>query len=441
MSIIFPRLDPNLVITTGVEGPTALKSIEAIKQEVVQKLSQVGVGKQLHGEVLAKLTDGSFIARVNGTPMRLSLPGGTQIGEKLALTLLHLTPRPVFLLNGQNQVTLLDPPKKANARDTLSQNHSNISIISADSLLESDALPQQKNQVSNQLSGSLPTTAKTATTASQEQTPLNQLSPSAKSSTLVSNLDQEAPTANNLVQNSPRIAASAQTALSPAGQLINQLLQETSGNSQKIGIRENTPLLTAEMSKLPKPQIARHIESTLLKNISQSGVFYESHVAEWSVGKRSIAELQAEPQAKIVANVDTSILSNKEDRNHASLVQLVHQQLDVLEQQKLQWNGMLAPQMPLQWSIEESSSHQHANAQEDAPENHQWHSYLRVALPNLGVVAMHIDLNSGQLQIKVKSEDLATSAILRSKYSELQQAIEDTGTHIQSFTVQHDEQA
>lgn len=426
MSTIFPRLDPNLVITTGVERPTALKSIEAIKQDVVQKLNQVGIGKHIQGEVLAKLTDGSFVAKVDGTPMRLSLPAGTQIGEKLSLTLLHLTPRPVFLLNGLSQVTLLDSTKKGKLGDILLQNYNSASGASADSLYESDDLPAGHNPAATR-------------TTSQEHASLNQLAAAAKSSASVAVLGQETTTLANQALASPAIAASTQTALSTAGQLINLVLQETKDGPEKLSIIEKSPLLTEEMSKLPTPQLARHLESSLLKNISQSGIFYESHVAEWSIGKRSMTELQAEPQAKIAVNLDASILINKDDHNHAGLAQLVHQQLDVLEQHKLQWSGMLAPQMPLQWMIEESTDKHASSTQENAAENQHWHSYLSVELPNLGLVIIDVNLHSDQLQVSVKSDASATTTLLQSNYPELQKAIEETGTHIQSFTVQHNE--
>jgi len=151
-------------------------------------------------------------------------------------------------------------------------------------------------------------------------------------------------------------------------------------------------------------------------------------------------ELQSEPQSQIAANVDSSVLTNKEDGNHAALAQLIHQQLDVLEQQKLIWTGMLAPQMPVQLTIEESPQKSAEQEQEKQQERSDWQSYLRIELPNLGVVAMTINLHSNQLQLNIKSSDKNTMSLLKTQYSSLQQSIENGGTHIQSFTVQHDEQ-
>nr|WP_315475357.1 flagellar hook-length control protein FliK [uncultured Undibacterium sp.] len=439
MSTIFPRLDPNLLITTAVEGPTAVRSIEAIKQDVIQRLSQLGTGKHIQGEVLAKLSDGSFVAKVDGTPMRLSLPSNTQVGEKLSLTLLHLTPHPVFLLNGQSQVTLLDAPKKFRTNDPISRSF----------------VPENQPFQAEFPSNSEERTATTITNRQVTNAPLGSGTPGQTQASFTNNLSSNQ--INNPVKLSNvaflpdnEIAAnykpssagetSAKTELSSTGQLINKLILETSRPGEKLSIKGSTPLVSDMADKLTMPQLAKQIESNLHQSVQNSGLFYESHVAEWSVGQRSKLELQAEPQSQITANVDSSVLTNKEDGNHAALAQLIHQQLDVLEQQKLIWTGMLAPQMPVQLTIEESTQKSAEQGHEKQQENSDWQSYLRVELPNLGVVAMTINLHSNQLQLNIKSSDKNTMSLLKTQYSSLQQSIENGGTHIQSFTVQHDEQ-
>lgn len=76
--------------------------------------------------------------------------------------------------------------------------------------------------------------------------------------------------------------------LSAAGRLIAQLLPDAS--------RPNPPL-TSPNPVLPSPriepgQIAQALQSTL----SQSGLFYESHQAQWVMGERPLAQLLQEPQ-------------------------------------------------------------------------------------------------------------------------------------------------
>jgi hypothetical protein len=447
MSIIFPRLDPNLVITTAVEEPTAVKTIEAIKHEVVQKLTQIGTGKHIQGEVLAKLSDGSFVAKVDGMPLRLALPANTQVGEKLSLTLLHLTPRPVFLLNGQSQVTLLDPQKKTRQSDAVLQNfrggRAPIDLAPPQEILKDIPRnladrPTATPAKSPQTQASTPHASTANQTNTQATETSNQLTAATKSLTASAVFAKDIGKQYELAS---VVEASSQTELSATGQLINKLLQETSLTAGKLSIKGNTPLLTEAAYKLSAPELKQELETNLRKNISSSGLFYESHVAEWSVGKRTMTELQAEPQAKIALGLENSILTNKENGNHSALAQLIHQQLNVLEHQKFNWAGMLAPQIPMQWSIEESAQHPQSTEPEETAENQYWQSDLRVELPILGTVTMKIKLSAGQLQLNVKSQDQTTVALLKSQYNTLQAAIENTGTHIQTFTVQRDEQA
>lgn len=433
MSIIFPRLDPNLIITTGVEGPTAVKAIEAIKQDVVQRLSQLGAGKHIQGEVLARLNDGSFIAKVDGTPMRLSLPAATQIGEKLSLTLINLTPRPVFLLNGQNQVTLLDMPQRGKPGEPAQQGYSKVGLAS-DAEAVTDA--HQTSNTNQSLAAPTRPAHSEADATGHTQAGI-QASASSKFSNLLGVSESEFVSQQNLTSS---IGASSETELSLTGQLINKLLQETSKSPDKLSIKAEAPLLTEANSKLADTHLARQLETNLRQNISSSGLFYESHVAKWSVGQKTMAELQAEPQAKIAPFLEQTILLNQEDSNHAGLTQLIHQQLDILEHQKLQWSGLLTPQIPMQWMIEEKLPDQQQNKAEESEKKQSWQSYLRIELPNLGTVAISIDLSSNKLQLNIKSDALETSSILRSHYADLEKAIEASGTHIQVFTVQHDEQ-
>ncbi|MBC3872297.1 flagellar hook-length control protein FliK [Undibacterium flavidum] len=435
MSINFPRLDPNLIITTGVEGPTTIRPIEAIKQDTIHNLRQIGIGKQIQGEVLAKLRDGSFIAHVNGTPMRLALPAETQIGARLSLTLLHLTPRPVFLLNGQHQVALLgtDLPTKSN--NAKQQNFpGGILEAGSDNLLES-----------NTNSGRQPGVPVTRNFSSQTNSAKSDLQASLPLDVTSNFIDpkksfgSDAANAFSAADN-----ASSKTDLSTAGQIINKLLQETSQTTKELSIKGKMPLLSAEaIASTPKSTQstlpAQILETQLRQNVQQSGLFYESHVIDWVLGKKSIEELKTEPQAQIALKSEASILTDSNNSDHAQLAQLIHQQLDVLEHQKLYWTGELASGIAMQWSIEESPPDSQSSVAENPNEQQKWHSYLRVELPNLGTVAVHVNLAAGQLQLNIQGENLTTIPLLKSRFQLLKEAVENTGTHIQSISVQHHE--
>ncbi|MDR0440227.1 MAG: flagellar hook-length control protein FliK [Candidatus Accumulibacter sp.] len=91
---------------------------------------------------------------------------------------------------------------------------------------------------------------------------------------------------------------SVSTTLSRTGQLISQLLSG-SENGEKDGkalpLNGNRPLAEAPPGK------AQDILPRLKEAITQSGMFYESHQAEWTEGRFTKAELLREPQGKLSA--------------------------------------------------------------------------------------------------------------------------------------------
>ncbi len=89
----------------------------------------------------------------------------------------------------------------------------------------------------------------------------------------------------------PAAATSSQPKLSPAGQLISQLLtgkQET----QAAPLNRNEPLLPAPPTK------AAPLTPLLRQAVSESGLFYESHQAQWVEGEMPLENLLREPQAR-----------------------------------------------------------------------------------------------------------------------------------------------
>jgi hypothetical protein len=90
----------------------------------------------------------------------------------------------------------------------------------------------------------------------------------------------------------PATTAAAQTRLSPAGQLISQLLTGRHSESQPATLNRNEPLLPAPPAK------AAALTPVLRQAVSESGLFYESHQAQWVEGETSLESLLREPQGQ-----------------------------------------------------------------------------------------------------------------------------------------------
>jgi hypothetical protein len=104
-----------------------------------------------------------------------------------------------------------------------------------------------------------------------------------------------------LVDNEPRMtflldpetgarADSARATLSQAGRLIDNLLQTAEQSGTSPAVIGKTPIV-ANPAATPQ-QIASALQETL----ANSGLFYESHLAQWLDGTRSLADLMREPQ-------------------------------------------------------------------------------------------------------------------------------------------------
>ena len=50
------------------------------RQQALQRALAPQLGKALHGEVLTRLTDGSFVVKVADIPTRMLLPAGARVG-------------------------------------------------------------------------------------------------------------------------------------------------------------------------------------------------------------------------------------------------------------------------------------------------------------------------------------------------------------------------
>lgn len=92
-----------------------------------------------------------------------------------------------------------------------------------------------------------------------------------------------------LQQASPQ---SAESSLSNAGRLIDNILRAAQKEGAPVGLVGKAPLV--QSSAATPTQLA----SALKDALAFSGLFYESHVEQWAGGERPLAELMREPQAK-----------------------------------------------------------------------------------------------------------------------------------------------
>ena len=93
---------------TKVEALAPTAPIGDTRGDFHQRALQKILGQQIQGEVMSRLTDGSFMVKVGETAARMMLPQGSRIGDKMPMTLVSAEPRPTFVLgNDASQAAIV----------------------------------------------------------------------------------------------------------------------------------------------------------------------------------------------------------------------------------------------------------------------------------------------------------------------------------------------
>lgn len=205
--------------------------------------------------------------------------------------------------------------------------------------------------------------------------------------------------------------------LSSAAQLLDKLALN---NNQQAKINGNSPLLSSTKEFDPT-----HLATQLGASIEKSGVFYESHLQQWSEGNRNLDQIKQEPQ-----NLSTTPAETANS--------LIPSQLDTLENKRLSWQGELFPGQPLYMDItkEENQGKQSTSQQES---DAVWQTTLKLQLPNLGDVHIKIHLQGDHAQLNINVNDPATATSLKSASDSLAQSLAASGTALDQISVKSDD--
>ena len=200
--------------------------------------------------------------------------------------------------------------------------------------------------------------------------------------------------------------------VSATAHLIDQSLQqaEAAGISKKYiapTVLTQTPILPGVVSQQLKTAI------------SQSGLFYESHLKDFTEGHRSLADIKQEPQNKPNFLMQT----------------LLPQQLHILEHQRLSWHGEVWQNQKMDWDVyvQNRQGDKPNNGHED--EQPSVSSDLTLHLPRLGKVTAKIHLRDGRMRIDFLTDQQASLQLLKMKSASLVSAIESSGQTIESLTL------
>lgn len=272
---------------------------------------------------------------------------------------------------------------------------------------------------------------------------------------------------------------------SPAARMISQLLPADGQQPQPAPLNRGQPLL-------PEPPLTQkaavQLAPTLANAVTQSGLFYESHQAQWVTGQRPLEQILQEPQgqrssptafqhaaAEIAAKaittperpVTTSTILQALQGSNAkvgagetasaplpspqatgqtvSLAQqvpeelrpLVQQQLEAVATNRLFWHGEVWPQQPMDWQIEWQGEREADGNTDDAA---HWSTSLSLTTPRLGRVDAKLQLSSRGVRITLATPYGASAGDMRDEAPKLASALEAAGVPLLNLQIRHEDE-
>ena len=379
---MLPKMDAiGMTPLTPVKVTRAADAVADPRQAEFQRSLQGLIGKSMQGQVLARMGDGSYLVRVAGTPARMQLPAGAQPGSEIPLTLIGINPRPSFQI-GNNR----DQPASA-------------LLTYADAEAEPEAAETRGPQAGAAQAGTRASSTAATLLSRAPLTPAN----------LLPALAGDTP--------APELSTTARA-------ISTVLSQAESVPGAPLSLVGKTSLMAT--AGTDPSQVAQNLRDA----VGSSGLFYESHVAEWAEGKRPLASLLLEPQMQKAppgeaARTGTDLAS----------AQLINLQLHAHEQARVQWQGDAWPGQKMQWDISRDAPEGGQQDGAEADEATAWRSSVRFQFPLLGDLAAHVVLQGGRVSIQMQAGSEGSAATLRQHAARLEAALDAAGWPLSSLTI------
>lgn len=239
----------------------------------------------------------------------------------------------------------------------------------------------------------------------------------------------------------PQPALPQEMALSQGARFLASLLGQGNVKQDAVtaAMQQSAPLFEGA----PDPE---SLAGKLSQRLAESGLFYESHQAEWVNGERPLQSLLREPQAGLAkppapgdaATADKAGAMLKEPSlpvrqdGDATIRNLVQQQLDVLEQRPIVWNGQAWPGQPVRWEVETENERQADGRQDETQRS--WQTRMDLQLPQLGDIGIVAVMRNGEFSLRFEASAKAAEKI-RAETSNLQHQFEAAGLTLVSSQV------
>ena len=242
------------------------------------------------------------------------------------------------------------------------------------------------------------------------------------------------------------------TSMSSAGRLVSSLV--LGAQADPLHAAGATPVLAS------MPMAGIEIESRLRQALSQSGLFYESHQAQWAAGDHPLEQLLQEPQGRLSLRVtsyaanpagtglgavpmtmssialqdDAAAMASHEPNAqeipaHPETLHIIQHQLSVLETGQILWQGHIWPGQVMDWEITEQP-------QRD-PEQQQsgWDTRLCLDMAMLGPLDARLRIRQGKVAITLQADSEEAIGLMQQHCPDLISALDKAGLPVSDLRV------
>jgi hypothetical protein len=203
------------------------------------------------------------------------------------------------------------------------------------------------------------------------------------------------------------------------------------------------PLWIGERAAPDTSQLAGRLHQSL----SHSGLFYESHQAQWIAGTRTAPQLMQEPQnllrpqtaqsgtlpatSQAAVATPASLPAGTESGPRMPAIPehlqpLVQQQLQALENKQVVWMGQAWQGQDMRWEVREEGG----RSGNDGENTKQWVTELHLDLPKLGGVTARLSMNGDAVSLKFEVADDQTARTMEASTGQLVAALTAHGVPV-----------
>ena len=216
-------------------------------------------------------------------------------------------------------------------------------------------------------------------------------------------------------------------AVSPNTALVGQAVE-----GLRASVPSSTTLTPSVVAELPGPSRGM-LPARLAQTLSESGLFYESHLSRWTKGELSFDALLREPQARLGRELPMGAGVAELGGMPDEAARLAGRQLQLLDGAPLVWQGFAWPGQWLEWRVDERFPEGGEGGGEEAGE--RWATELHLHLPRLGSVHAHVGLRGDRLDVRLTAQDSAVREAMQAALPALVNGLEAAGLTPDNLTV------